>query len=84
MTAGGFTAKAISTHTPREGSDDVIRYSTVLLTTFQPTLPVRGVTLFECQPATEIDISTHTPREGSDLFHFCIMSSLWNFNPHSP
>ena len=55
----------ISTHTPRAGSDRVL-CSGRPAAGFQPTLPVRGVTLSIDKLEIDYLISTHTPRAGSD------------------
>ena len=65
---GGFRARPISIHAPREGCDE----STVILelsSGFQSTHPVRGAT-HPCDGVVRAWlISIHAPREGCDWFH---------------
>ena len=51
---------------------------------FQPTLPVRGVTVPERQSNVHREISTHTPRAGSDFCLYQVWGCAHHFNPHSP
>ena len=51
---------------------------------FQPTLPVRGVTMHGERPRTWVLISTHTPRAGSDGQHTVQETVFDRISTHTP
>ena len=60
----------ISIHTPRVGSDSMRPLQWAACLRFQSTLPVWGVTEYDCGKSAWEDISIHTPRVGSDIDKF--------------
>ena len=62
----GSTARNISIHTPRVGSDHGITWAMSSALLFQSTLPVWGATVEKLRLAYRKGISIHTPRVGSD------------------
>ena len=79
------SAKSISIHAPRVGSDTCTPSTRKSATTFQSTLPVWGATIRSGNGGGKNDISIHAPRVGSDA-HFChsFAVSSYHFNPRSP
>ena len=51
---------------------------------FQPTRPVRGVTLNHGKYYQDIKVSTHTPRAGRDCIMTNNVKKISSFNPHAP
>ena len=52
--------------------------------TFQPALPMRGVTVAALLRHREVLISTRTPHAGSDRARAYVPAGEAHFNPHSP
>ena len=76
-------ASLISTHTPRAGSDTASPTRRLPPGRFQPTLPVRGVTMCLFVYDEAIKISTHTPRAGSDKCR-STSTSTGRISTHTP
>ena len=58
----------VSTHAPLAGSDEYSAASYLHTLAFQPTLPLRGVTLPKAVVTVVKAVSTHAPLAGSDFF----------------
>ena len=61
------TAYGISIHTPHTGRDDTMCQSTLPLSEFQSTRPIRGATFFQSPYYRGYSISIHTPHTGRDV-----------------
>ena len=79
------SARGISTHAPRTGSDRSTAVRCLHICGFQPTLPARGATKPCPFCGKRKIISTHAPRTGSDGYN-AIITERWTlyFNPRSP
>ena len=74
----------ISTHTSREGSDGTGSSLIIPLSKFQPTLPVREVTIGPCYPLPEsINFNPHFPW-GKWPTLMCVGFPLISFQPTLP
>ena len=55
-----------------------------IMFSFQPALPMRGVTLSYYEVLAKVTISTRTPHAGSDPATWQFLQFDTDFNPHSP
>ena len=61
-----YGSHKISTHAPHAGSDLTSSFASRVFLKFQPTLPMRGATIYLSRWSWRISISTHAPHAGSD------------------
>ena len=75
---------SISTHSPHAGRDQSCNVGDDGVSQFQPTLPMRGETMFLTKNPGRYMISTHSPHAGRDQGTLFGKTRSGNFNPLSP
>ena len=64
---------------PREGHDDALEVTALVVAIFLSTCPVRGTTGVQVSMSLAADISIHVPREGHDLAAWSLTAARRSF-----